>query len=301
MWLTPLSLIRVAALIAASAISPSPMQAQQSVLVPAGAVWKYLDTGADQGTAWRAAAFTDSGWKTGAAELGYGDGDEATLVAYGPNSTSKYTTTYFRHAFTVADPSAYGGLTLRVLRDDGAIVYLNGTEVFRTNMPTSGVAAATFASSVVLDANERTYVTASVDPARLVAGTNVLAVEIHQSDATSSDLSFNLTLTTEGAVSVTRGPYLQLGTPSSTVVRWRTSAPVVGRVQYGQSAGAHTWAAEETTATTEHAVALTGLLPNTTYYYTVGMGTTVLAGGDATHFFLTPPVAGTAYRPLVVG
>jgi acid phosphatase type 7 len=293
-WLTPLSLIRVAALLAVSAISPSPMQAQQSLLVPAGAVWKYLDTGADLGTAWRAAAFTDSGWKTGAAELGYGDGDEATLVAYGPDSTSKYTTTYFRHAFTVADPSAYGGLTLRVLRDDGAIVYLNGTEVFRTNMPTSGVTAATFASSVVLNANERTYVTVSVDPARLVAGTTVLAVEIHQSDATSSDLSFNLTLTTEGAVSVTRGPYLQLGTPSSTVVRWRTSAPVVGRVQYGQSAGAHTWAAEETTATTEHAVALTGLLPNTTYYYTVGMGTTVLAGGDATHFFLTPPVAGTA-------
>ena len=293
-WLTPVSLIRVAALLAVSAISPAPMQAQQSVLVPAGALWKYLDTGADQGTAWRTPAFNDSGWKTGAAELGYGDGDEATLVAYGPNSTAKFTTTYFRRAFTVADPSAYGGLTLRVLRDDGAIVYLNGTEVFRTNMPTGAVTAATFASSVVFDANERTYVTAAVNPARLVAGTNVLAVEIHQSDATSSDISFNLELTSASAVSVTRGPYLQLGTPSSTVVRWRTSAPVIGRVQYGQSAGAHTWAAQESTATTEHAVTLTGLLPNTTYYYTVGTDTAVLAGGDATHFFLTPPVAGTA-------
>ena len=236
------------------------MQAQQSVLVPSGALWKYLDTGADQGTAWRTPAFNDSGWKTGAAELGYGDGDEATLVAYGPNSTAKFTTTYLRRAFTVADPSAYGGLTLRVLRDDGAIVYLNGTEVFRTNMPTGAVTAATFASS----------------------------------DKTSSDISFNLELTSAAAVSVTRGPYLQLGTPSSTVVRWRTSAPVIGRVQYGQSAGAHTWAAQESTATTEHAVTLTGLLPNTTYYYTVGTDTAVLAGGDATHFFLTPPVAGTA-------
>jgi hypothetical protein len=293
-WLTPVSLIRVAALLAVSAISPSPMQAQQSVLVPAGALWKYLDTGADQGTAWRTPAFNDSGWKTGAAELGYGDGDEATLVAYGPNSTAKFTTTYLRRAFTVADPSAYGGLRLRVLRDDGAIVYLNGTEVFRTNMPTGAVTASTFASSVVLDANERTYITAAVNPARLVAGTNVLAVEIHQSDKTSSDISFNLELTSAAAVSVTRGPYLQLGTPSSTVVRWRTSAPIIGRVQYGQSAGAHTWAAQESTATTEHAVTLTGLLPNTTYYYTVGTDTAVLAGGDATHFFLTPPVAGTA-------
>ena len=294
-WLHPVSLIRVAAaLLAVSAISPSPMEAQQSVLVPAGAVWKYLDTGTDQGTAWRAPAFNDTGWKTGAAELGYGDGDEATLVGYGPNSSAKYTTTYFRHAFTVANPSAYGGLTLRVLRDDGAIVYLNGTEVFRTNMPTGSVTAATFASSVVLNANERTYVTAAINPARLVAGTNVLAVEIHQSDATSSDVSFNLELTTAGAVTVTRGPYLQLGTPSSTVVRWRTSAPVVGRVRYGQAVGAHTWAADESAASTEHAVALTGLLPNTTYYYAVGTATTILAGGDATHFFRTPPVAGTA-------
>jgi hypothetical protein len=294
-WLHRVSLISVvAALLGVPVISPSPMQAQQSVLVPAGAVWKYLDTGADQGTAWRAPAFNDSGWKTGAAELGYGDGDEATLVGFGPNSSAKYPTTYFRHAFTVADPSAYGGLALRVLRDDGAIVYLNGIEVFRTNMPTGTVTAATFASTVVLDANERTYVTAAISPARLVAGTNVLAVELHQSDATSSDLSFNLTLTTAEAVTVTRGPYLQRGTPSSTRVRWRTSAPVIGRVQYGQTAGAHTWAAEETTATTEHAVTLTGLLPNTTYYYSVGTGTTVLAGGDASHFFLTPPVAGTA-------
>jgi acid phosphatase type 7 len=295
MWLHRVSLICVAAaLLAVPVISPSFTQAQGSVLVPAGAVWKYLDTGANQGTAWRAPAFNDGGWKTGAAELGYGDGDEATLVGFGPNSSAKYPTTYFRHAFSVADPSAYGGLTLRVLRDDGAIVYLNGTEVFRSNMPASGVTAATFASSVVFDANERTYVTAEVNPARLVAGTNVLAVELHQSGATSTDVSFNLALTTAGGVTVTRGPYLQRGTPSSTRVRWRTSAPVVGRVQYGQSAGAHTWAAEETTATTEHAVTLTGLLPDTTYYYSVGTGTTVLAGGDASHFFLTPPVAGTA-------
>jgi Calcineurin-like phosphoesterase/Purple acid Phosphatase, N-terminal domain len=294
-WLHRVSLLCVAAaLLAVPVISPSFTQAQGSVLVPAGAVWKYLDTGADQGTAWRAPAFNDGGWKTGAAELGYGDGDEATLVGFGPNSSAKYPTTYFRHAFSVADRSAYGGLTLRVLRDDGAIVYLNGTEVFRSNMPASGVTAATFASSVVFDANERTYVTADVNPARLVAGTNVLAVELHQSGATSSDVSFNLALTTAGGVTVTRGPYLQRGTPSSTRVRWRTSAPVVGRVQYGQSAGAHTWAAEETTATTEHAVTLTGLLPDTTYYYSVGTGTTVLAGGDASHFFLTPPVAGTA-------
>ena len=167
----PASLLRItAAALVLWAISSSPPRAQQSVLVPTGAVWKYLDTGADQGTAWRARSFDDAGWKSGAAELGYGDSDEATLVGYGPNSSAKYTTTYFRRAFSVSDPSAYGGLTLRVLRDDGAVVYLNGTEVFRTNMPAGTVTASTFASTVVLDANERTYVTAPVNPALLVNG-----------------------------------------------------------------------------------------------------------------------------------
>jgi len=293
----------IAAVLAFSAISPGPLRAQQSVLIPTAAVWKYLDNGSDQGTAWRARTFVDTGWKSGAAELGYGDGDEATLVSYGANSSAKYTTTYFRHAFSVADPTAYGGLTLRLLRDDGAIVYLNGTEVFRTNMPTGTVTASTLAPLAMAGTDETTYVTAAVNPGLLVAGTNVLAVEIHQADPASSDISFNLELATSAGVTVTRGPYLQLGTPSSTMVRWRTSAPVIGRVQYGQSAGANTWAAQDTAATTEHKIVLSGLLPNTTYYYSVGTDTAVLAGGDATHFFLTPPIAGTskATRVWVLG
>jgi hypothetical protein len=282
------------AVVALFALVSFPIDAQQSTLVPAGAAWKYLDNGSDQGTAWRAAAFNDSGWKSGLAELGYGDGDEATIVGYGPNSSAKFITTYFRRAFSVTNPSAYGALTLRVLRDDGAVVYLNGTEVFRTNMPTGTVTAATRASTALGNADETTYVTASVNPGLLVAGTNVLAVEIHQANPTSSDISFNLELAASTSVSVTRGPYLQLGTPSSTTVRWRTSAPVVGRVQYGQSVGANTWAAQESTATREHRIRLTGLLPNSTYYYSVGTSTTVLAGGDSTYFFVTPPVAGTA-------
>ena len=192
-----------------------------------------------------------------------------------------------------------------MLRDDGAVVYLNGTEVFRTNMP-AGAVTACHARVVSRRSarTRRTYVTASVNPALLVAGTNVLAVEIHQADLHQQrhQLQPRADVLVVGDAS-RAGPYLQLGTPSSTVVRWRTSAPVVGRVQYGQSAGANTWAAEETAATTEHEVTLTGLLPNTTYYYSVGTGTTVLAGGDATHFFLTPPVAGTskATRVWVLG
>jgi hypothetical protein len=299
---TPLLRVGAAAL-ALWALASFPTEAQQSVLIPTGAAWKYLDNGSDQGTGWRAAAFNDTGWKSGPAELGYGDGDEATLVGYGSNSSAKFVTTYFRHTFSVVNPAAYGGLTLRVLRDDGAVVYLNGTEVFRTNMPAGTVTSATLASTALVGTDETTYVSKSVNPGLLAAGTNVLAVEIHQADRTSSDVSFNLELAASTSVTLTRGPYLQLGTPSSTIVRWRTSAPVVGRVQYGLSAGANTWAAEEGAATTEHQVKLTGLLPDTAYYYTAGTGTTVLAGGDATYFLRTAPVTGTskATRVWVLG
>ncbi|MCC6353556.1 MAG: hypothetical protein IT577_06700, partial [Verrucomicrobiae bacterium] len=65
-------------------------------LVPFGATWRYLDTGSDPGPAWTSSAFNDSGWAAGPADLGYGDGDEATTVAFGPDSANKRVTTFFR-------------------------------------------------------------------------------------------------------------------------------------------------------------------------------------------------------------
>jgi hypothetical protein len=163
-------------------------------LVPAGADWRYLDNGTDQGTAWRDLAFDDSNWAAGPAELGYGDGDEATVVSYGPNPNSKYTTTYFRHAFNLADVPASSSLLLSLLRDDGAVVYLNGEEVFRSNMPAGTVTYTTPATQALGPPLEYTNETASLDPALLAIGDNLLAVEIHQANGTSSDLSFDLSL-----------------------------------------------------------------------------------------------------------
>jgi hypothetical protein len=98
----------------------------QTVLVPQGANWKYLDNGSDQGTLWQQPGFNDASWASGSAELGYGDGDENTTVSYGPNSSNKYITTYFRHAFTVSNPAQYSSLYLEWMRDDGIVIYLNG-------------------------------------------------------------------------------------------------------------------------------------------------------------------------------
>ncbi len=163
-------------------------------LVETGSNWRFLDDGSDQGTAWQDPGYDDADWSSGPAQLGYGDGDEATLVGFGPNSNNKFTTTYFRHAFEVADPTGYSTLTLALLRDDGAAVYLNGVEVVRDNLP-AGATFGTQAINTINGAAESVINQFAIDPGFLVSGTNVLAVEIHQADADSSDISFDLQLT----------------------------------------------------------------------------------------------------------
>ncbi len=164
-------------------------------LISTGAVWKYLDNGTDQQSAWRLLGFNDAGWSNGPAQLGYGDSDERTVVSFGSNSAAKYITTYFRRAFSVADHTAFSALNLRVIRDDGVVVYLNGTEVYRNNMPGGAPGYQTLASTAVGGTDESAYYAAFIDPGGLVTGTNVIAAEIHQSGGASSDISFDFELT----------------------------------------------------------------------------------------------------------
>ncbi len=96
------------------------------------------------------------------------------------------------------------------------------------------------------------------------------------------------------AQTVTRGPYLQSGTPTSVIVRWRTDVGCNGRVNYGTSIGSLTSYADDPTTATEHTVAVSGLSADTTYYYSIGTTSLVLEGDDANHFFVTPPNAGVS-------
>ncbi len=269
-------------------------QALTTPLIAKGSTFRYLADGSNQGTAWQAAGFNDSGWASGRGQLGYGDGDEATVIGYGGNASAKYITTYFRTTFSVVNPGSFTSLSLGLLRDDGAVAYLNGTEIFRSNMPAGTIGHTTVASSTVED---NSYFTATVSAALLVAGTNVIAVEVHQSGGTSSDLSMDLELVgtnASSAVTVTRGPYLQRGTSTGGVVRFRSSAAVVGRVRFGASIDALSSQTDgPATATTEHEIALSGLTPNTKYFYSVGSTAAALGGGDANHFFFTAPTPGT--------
>jgi len=167
-------------------------------LISRGSVWRYKDDGSDQGTSWRHLNFSDRLWKQGPAQLGYGDNDEATVVSYGSSSGNKYVTTYFRHVFYVEDASKFTELSLEIVRDDGAVVYVNGVEATpRINMPGGNINYLTWASGSgvpVGGADESTFYMYDIDPDILLDGLNIIAVEIHQVSRTSSDISFDLEL-----------------------------------------------------------------------------------------------------------
>ena len=142
----------------------------------------------------RALHHDTSSWKVGNSKLGYGEGDEATVVSFGPDAADKYLTTWFRHSFELEDGPAITSATLRVVRDDGIVAYLNGTEVFRDNVPEGAILPSTPALAAVSGADEFTWLSAPVPVGLFTSGENVLAAEVHQVNGTSSDLSFNAEL-----------------------------------------------------------------------------------------------------------
>ena len=196
-------------------------------LVPAGSTWKYLDNGSNQGTDWRSPLFDDSSWSNGVAQLGYGDGDEETVVGYGPNANSKYITTYFRKKFAAENVSDITNLVLKLVIDDGAAVFLNGVPVVYYNLATN----ANYNTMAVPEQSqdlEDTWFSFSVDPGVLLNGTNTLAVEVHQWSGTSSDISFDLEVLANGPGAVYEPFDYPPGTPLVLVTnssgQWWTTA-----------------------------------------------------------------------------
>ncbi|MBN2507663.1 MAG: PKD domain-containing protein [Verrucomicrobia bacterium] len=206
-------------------VGPEPVTA---TLIARHAVWHYLDTGVNLGAAWADPAYDHSAWPAGPARLGYGNDGEVTVLGYGPNPDAKPITVYFRRTFVAPAGAIYTNLVFQLQRDDGAVVWLNGVELFRSNLPQTPVDCLTLASIAASGSDEQTFFPATVAATALRPGTNLLAVEIHQVNDSSSDLGFDLELVGQGFVDLAVVPlltvttddgYLELSWPE-TPVAW---------------------------------------------------------------------------------
>ncbi|RPH97462.1 MAG: hypothetical protein EHM72_13550, partial [Calditrichaeota bacterium] len=168
-----------------------------NTLLQRGSSWKYFDQATVPDASWNTLNFDDAAWKTGRAQFGYGDNDETTPISFGNDDNNKYMTSYYRTLLTVNDPSSIDRLTFRLLRDDGAVVYVNGQELFRSNMPAGVISFDTPASSSVGGDDEDSFFEFIVPGSTLSKGANCLAVEVHQYEPSSSDVSFDLEIVSE--------------------------------------------------------------------------------------------------------
>lgn len=185
-------------------------------LLPAGSSCRFFrgvmeptpGPGGEATLKWAQPGFDDAGWETGLTGLGYGDGDDATVLAdmpYIANVQPGYLSVYLRQTFEVPDLSSIDNLLLRIRYDDAFVAYLNGTEVARsTNISGSppaydddaNVGGNVDSSSAPFEWNLNAFQSV------LVEGTNTLAIQMHNQSLTSSDSSIN-----PEVVSVSSAPY----------------------------------------------------------------------------------------------
>ena len=235
----------------------------QTTLIANNATWKYLNNGSDQGTNWRINTFVDSSWPSGAAELGFGDSPTTNIIS----GKMGY---YFRKSLTISNPAIYFGYVLKIRRDDGIVVYVNNTEVYRNNMPVGTISYNTPASSTCSDDGNTTY-TVNLPASFFISGNNIIAAEVHNVSTTSSDVTFVLQLIGNPPPCSTPDINLSGGdsiTYNAARIYW---LPVSGVQSYNlryriKNAGSSYSNPINTIIPTIH---LTNLLQSTTYEYTL--------------------------------
>ncbi|MFT7640275.1 MAG: C-terminal processing protease CtpA/Prc [Pirellulaceae bacterium] len=186
----------------------------KEILLPRGekSTWKYLDAGS-AAAEWASPKFDDSKWKAGKSPLGYGERDLKTTVGYGDDANVKHITTYFRTTFSVEQKSleAFEKIGIQIRRDDGAIVYVNGKEAARSNMPKGKVSERTLSAAQLGGSAETEFANHLIDVDMLKAGENTIAVEVHQGAASSSDLYLDVEIIGLGKGELPKRDYFREG------------------------------------------------------------------------------------------
>lgn len=172
---------------------------QSTILLERGASWNYYDQGSLDGQSWSARSYTTTSWGQGNAPLGYYTSDASngrgynTILDYGTDSNAKRPTYYFRNSFRISQTPTEGDrFVLNYTVDDGMVVYINGVEAARYQMPDGAVSYATYATTYAYDNPDQGSIT--LDASLFRRGTNSIAIEVHNNDHKSSDIYLDVEL-----------------------------------------------------------------------------------------------------------
>lgn len=150
--------------------------------------WRYWPGSTDPGTGWNTAAFNDNAWLQGRGSIGYGDSDDRTVI-------SPVLSVFLRKKFTITNRDKIKDAFLHVDYDDGFIAYLNGVEIARAFMP-AGIVAFNQGSAGLHEAllyqgqaPDGFIIKKEQLDGLLVVGENTLAIQVHNENSSSSDLS----------------------------------------------------------------------------------------------------------------
>jgi hypothetical protein len=249
-----------------------------------GDTWRYFKgtvhpspgAGGAPTNAWTQVGFNDTSWLSGPSGIGYGDNDDNTVLS---DMQNNYVSVYLRFQFSGSTIPVWQFNSLRIMLDydDGIRVYINGVLTANESLPADDPLLHTALASAHESSNNGAQIgqlkffefdllagLAETPFTLSPTGNNVIAVECHNDAITSSDLTCIPEI-----IGFKRGPFLAIGGPTQTTVAFNTRDNRFGRVNFGTDSGALTQQVTETTATREHTIQLTGLMPGTTYYYQV--------------------------------
>ncbi len=253
-----------------------------------GDAWLYFKGTLEPPADWKDLLFDDSGWTSGPTGIGYGALDNDTVLSDMQNS---YLSVYARRGFYVEDHNTVGGLLLEMTYDDGFVAYLNGVEVARRNLAGTPPASTQAAASSLGSPGHEYF---DLDPALLLSGNNVLAVQMHNASLGDDDLTLLPALRESG-------PYLQSVTSQSAILRWEMHQAAPSKARYRQQ-GDTTWTEiDDPGPTARHVLQASGLAPATTYEYQVSQDGTAKWIPGTPAAFRTAPGATGSFRVAVYG
>jgi alkaline phosphatase D len=243
------------------------------ILIPKLSTWKFFADTLYPDSTWKQSSYDDSSWLSGPGILGFGEAYISTPVPYGPDSTNKYLTTCFRQTFQFnSDPAKITRLTLSANYDDGFVAYLNGQEIALKSLPIGPMVYSTTAISHEGGIYESIDISSFANV--LFQGNNVLAVEVHQTAPTSSDLVWDAEL----SYSSSQVQFLWSGGITPTSVRVKAKLiqdSVMARLAVsGQpDFAAPVYSSFDTALTDSNnrvvSFEIAGLAPSQSYYYAI--------------------------------